>query len=123
MSSGNIMLPKVYNGIEMDVDDWLKRYELISNINKWEDACKLASILLFLSDSALEAYRELTTAGNLTYPTMKAALSQKIVSCDSVEVAKTEFNNRSQNLTENFECFETELKRLCRRAYPQTSMA
>lgn len=46
--------PRLYTGNDGDdIDEWLVHYDRVSKFNRWDDADKLANIVLFLSNAAL----------------------------------------------------------------------
>lgn len=116
--SNNVMLPSTYNGVVGDVDEWIEKYELIAKINAWNDTTKLDSIQIFLAGRALDVYRELSGAEKADFAKLKKNFRNKILSCDTVEIAKSEFNNRVQTEGETFDELSSGIKKLCKKAYP-----
>lgn len=116
--SNNVMLPSTYNGVIGNVDEWLEKYELIAKINVWDDTTKLDSIQIFLTGRALDVYRDLSAAERADFAKLKKNFRAKILSCDMVEIAKSEFNNRVQAETETFDELSSGIKKLCKKAYP-----
>lgn len=101
-----------------DVDDWLVQYCRVSSHNAWDDDAKLANVVFFLKDTALQWFEN-----------HEAALTSWTTFCESIKklfgrpsqrkrYAIQRLSTRAQVLGETCTCYIEDVLSLCRRADP-----
>lgn len=70
-------IPEPFSGANMDPNLWLHRFEVIDDLNHWDDTTKLRFLKESLRGDALDVYNGLTPQGQGDYSMVKEALLRK----------------------------------------------
>ncbi|CAN8032927.1 unnamed protein product [Ixodes persulcatus] len=108
--------PPVFSGApEADVNDWLKSYDRASQHNRWDDSFKLANVVFFLKDTALQWFDNHEDEID-SWEAFQTAFAEVFGKPESrKQQAKDKLARRYQSPTESSTAYIEDVLRLCRR--------
>ncbi|KAM7312433.1 uncharacterized protein ISCGN_009338 [Ixodes scapularis] len=100
---------------DSDVQDWLKNYDRVSQHNRWDDMIKLANVVFFLKDTALQRFDNHETEIN-SWDGFKAAFADVFDTPERRrQHAKDKLSKRYQAASESPTSYIEDVLRLCSR--------
>lgn len=108
--------PPIFSGApEADVNDWLKSYDRASQHNRWDDSFKLANVVFFLKDTALQWFDNHEDEID-SWEGFQTAFAEVFGKPEiRKQQAKDKLARRYQSTTESSTAYIEDVLRLCRR--------
>ena len=113
-ASRHISVPKTFSS--GDVTEWLKRFEICSRANEWDDAMKALKLPTLLEGEALAIWLELSEEEQGNFGRAKEAIIKKMAPMGFASLE--EFHQRKLRPGEALPLFVHDLKRLLEQAMP-----
>jgi Zinc knuckle len=101
-----------------DFENYLFTFELICELNSWDDGKKAVILGISLAGSALIAYKDIPVETRKNYKELVAALRRKFSPVERVQLEKLKFASRRRLGEENFSEMAHAIRNLAARAYP-----
>ena len=111
--------PDHYSGEDPDAfAEWLQMFDVVSKVNKWDEAQQLLILPSYLTNYAFQVYEGLTDAEKATYGELKTNLKDRIVPGDRAMLLEIEFSTLNRKLGESIDGFLYRLRKAAKRAFP-----
>lgn len=108
-----------YDDQKWDLDDYMTHFEMVANLNKWNDVEKAQRLVINLRGSAQRLLGGLTLGQLSDYNTIKQELYQRFSPREREDVYKCEFREYKRKSGESVTDYCYALRRVAQRAYPQ----
>ncbi len=114
MADRHISIPRTFT--EGDIVEWLKRFDICSKANGWNDQTKASKLPTLLEGEALATWLELSDEEQRDYKTAKERIVEQMVPMGFVTLEQ--FHHRKLRPGEALPLFLHELKKLLDQAMP-----
>lgn len=114
-----ILLPKEFTGQgNVSIEEWVEDFEIIANINQWEDKTLIRFLPAFLKENARTWYQR--NCQNLnTWKEVKKALIESFTPPQKRIYLLEKLHKRNQRTNESVEDYAQEIMRLCMQLDPK----
>ena len=116
------MCPVHYDGTE-DWEEYLSQFEILADINKWEDTEKGLYLASSLKGSARSILSDLNQEERRDFSKLKLALSRKFGSEYKAEMYRAKLQSRYRLKSETISELATSIMKLTRQAYPKAQLS
>lgn len=114
-----IVMPESFAALESEEwDSWIAHFEDCAVINGWSAERKAQFLAVRMRGAALLRLQNIPADVRGNYDNLKAALREKFVPQERVELHKAEFRARRREKDEKLPDLSGSIRRLVRRAYP-----
>lgn len=121
LSSNVKMRPVKYDGLE-DWEEYLSLFEILADINKWDDNAKGLYLASSLTGAARSILSDLTQDERRNYSRLKLVLSRKFGSAYKAEMYRAKLQSRFRQTSESISEFASSIMKLTRQAYPKADL-
>ena len=111
-----------FTGTQTELKDWLCHFEIISEHNGWSEAEQGSHLASALRGSALQVLDDLPPHEKKDRNCIILALKRRFDPGQIESLRRIEFKNRIKRRNENYTDYGYTLKRLARRAFPQSDL-
>ena len=115
------MRPVKYDGLE-DWEEYLSQFEILADINKWDDNAKGLYLASSLTGAARSILSDLTQDERRNYSRLKLVLSRKFDSAYKAEMYRAKLQSRFRQTSESISEFASSIMKLTRQAYPKADL-
>ena len=110
----HVSLPKTFSS--GDINKWLKRFDIRSKANGWNDETKAKKLPTLREGEALAVWMELSEGDQANYATVKEKMAKQIMPSEFITL--DEFHKHKLQPGESLSLFVYELKKLLDQAMP-----
>ena len=115
------MRPVKYDGLE-DWEEYLSQFEILADINKWDDNAKGLYLASSLTRTARSILSDLTEDERRDFSKLKSALSRKFGSEYKSEMYRAKLQSRFRQKSETISELASSIMKLTRQAYPKANL-
>ncbi|VDI66497.1 Hypothetical predicted protein [Mytilus galloprovincialis] len=112
--------PQIYDGSD-DLEEYLTQFDLLAEINDWDPKTKALLLASSLSGSARAILNEITDRERHDFECLVNALKNRFGSMNRSEIFRAELQTRVRMKNETLPELAQAIKKLTRRAYPDTT--
>lgn len=115
--------PEHFSGEDPDsFPEWLEMFDVVSTMNKWDEARKLLVLPSYLTHYAFQVYQGLVADEKADYATLVKSLKTKIIPKDRAMLLEMEFGTLKRKSGESIDSFLYKIRRMAKRAFPDKSV-
>lgn len=115
-----LLMPDTFSGNGSTVwTQYIIHFEACAELNEWDDSLKCKFLAILLKEQAANIFFDLDEETRNNWGVLKTALSARLDTSASPELAKSEFLARSRKPNESMIDFGNAIRQLGRKAYPK----
>ena len=109
--------PQLYDGLS-DIDEYLIQFNIVSEINKWNEHSKALHLASSLTGSARSLLSELDVGNRHIFSELVNALQSRFGTVNKAEIYRAQLKNRLRQKGETIPELAQNIRKLTRQAYP-----